>query len=71
MNAKPDWFRTYEIVGVVFWWSWFVPMLASMGTGLDGWITRTMFVLLMLVSVCPIHVQVSLLPSLAFPRVHG
>lgn len=59
MKAKPDAFRTYEILGIVFWWCWFSKLLAHMGSGVDGWINRVMFVFIMLCAVCPIHVQVS------------
>ncbi|ORY42441.1 hypothetical protein BCR35DRAFT_336393 [Leucosporidium creatinivorum] len=31
-----------------------------MGSGLDGWINRLMFVFIMLCAVCPIHVQIVL-----------
>lgn len=29
-----------------------------MGTGLDGWVTRVAYTLLVLLAVCPIHIQV-------------
>lgn len=60
MKAKPDAFRTYEVVGIVVWWCWFSKLLAHMGSGLDGWINRVMFVFIMLAAVCPIHVQIVL-----------
>lgn len=59
-KAKPDGFRTFEMVGVVFFWCWYTLLLKNMGTGLDGWVTRVMYCLLVLLAVCPIHVQIVL-----------
>ncbi|KAG5645157.1 hypothetical protein DXG03_006781 [Asterophora parasitica] len=60
-KAKADWFRTYEVVGIAVWFVWFGLLLKNMSNGgLDGWVTRAAYVFIMLVSVCPIHVQIVL-----------
>ncbi|KAE9401095.1 fatty acid/sphingolipid desaturase [Gymnopus androsaceus JB14] len=68
-KAKADGFRTFELIGVVFFWCWYTLMLKHIGTGSDGvnghsvielWGTRVVFVLLNLIAVCLIHVQIVL-----------
>jgi len=68
-KAKADGFRTFEFIGVAFFWCWYTLMLKNMGTGFDGvnghsfielWGTRVVFVLINLIAVCPIHVQIVL-----------
>ncbi|KAL8291815.1 hypothetical protein RQP46_002073 [Phenoliferia psychrophenolica] len=53
-------FKTFELVGVVFFWTWYTLLVKNMGTGLDGWITRVGYTLLVLLAVCPIHIQIVL-----------
>ncbi|KAK4698906.1 hypothetical protein P7C70_g7362, partial [Phenoliferia sp. Uapishka_3] len=62
MKAKANnWrFRTFELVGVVFFWTWYTLLVKNMGSGLDGWITRVMYTVLVLLAVCPIHIQIVL-----------
>ncbi|KAE9405898.1 hypothetical protein BT96DRAFT_876333 [Gymnopus androsaceus JB14] len=68
-KAKADGFRTFELIGVVFFWCWYTLMLKRIGTGFDGvnghsvielWGTRVLFILLNLISVCLIHIQIVL-----------
>lgn len=59
-KAKADHFRAFEVVGIVAYWCWFIPLLKSMGSGLDGLINAVGFVLIWLCTLSAIHVQIVL-----------
>jgi delta8-fatty-acid desaturase len=63
-KARADRWLAFEMLGIAFFWSWFIPLLRAV----PGWGTRIAFLILCFGAASPVHVQVRFsMTSFPFP----